>query len=152
MNPADFKFFTEERVRNFEVDWQGIVHNAIYLHYFESSRIDYLHRIGVRVNIDSIQKEGKVVLVRNEINYRHPARYGDKLKVFTRISLIKRTSFVFEGMLIRASDDFLLADNVAYHVWLSAETDRPVPVPEDFRRTVRAFEGQKVEIANPPSA
>ncbi len=150
MNPADFTFFTEERVRNYEVDWQGIVHNAIYLHYFESSRIDYLHRIGVRVNMDTIQKEGKVVLVRNEINYRHPARYGDALKVFTRISAIRHTSFVFEGMLIRKADDRVLAENVAYHVWLSPETDRPIAVPDEFRKTVRAFEGPSAHIDELP--
>ncbi len=151
MNSADFRFYTDERVRNYEVDWQGIVHNAIYLHYFETSRIDYLHHIGVTVNIDSIQKEGKVVLVRNEVNYKNPARYGDAMKVYTRISAIKNTSFVFEGMLIRKGDNLLLAENVAYHVWISPETSRPIPVPEAFRKTVRSFEGPSVQIAQPPS-
>jgi len=34
------------QVRNYEVDWQGIVHNAVYLLYFEIGRVDYFKHIG----------------------------------------------------------------------------------------------------------
>ena len=32
---AKFKHETQVKVRNYEIDWQGIVHNAVYLYYFE---------------------------------------------------------------------------------------------------------------------
>ena len=63
--------------RSYEIDWQGIVHNAVYLHYFEVGRIEYLNTIGAKVDINTINLDSKVVLARNEIDYRNPARFGD---------------------------------------------------------------------------
>jgi acyl-CoA thioester hydrolase len=64
------------QVRNYEVDWQGIVHNAVYLQYFEIGRMEYLKRIGVRVDLHSIVNESKVVVARNEVDYRSSSTFG----------------------------------------------------------------------------
>ena len=137
----DFKHRTQLRVRNYEVDWQGIVHNAIYLQYFEVGRIDYLKKLGVRVDLNSIQHESRVVLVRNEVNYRSPARFDELLNVHTRITSIRNTSFTFEGFIVEDGSLRAVAENVAVHVWLSSVTGEPQTVPEHFRSTVAAFEG-----------
>src|SRR5712692_1637417 len=93
---------TQVRVRNYEVDWQGIVHNAVYLLYFEIGRVEYLKNLGVKIDIDSIQRDYKVVLVRNEINYKSPARFDELLNVYTRIASIRNTSFTFEAYMEEA--------------------------------------------------
>ncbi len=142
MTPGDFRHKVGLRVRNYEVDWLGIVHNAQYLLYFEVGRIDYLKTIGVKIEYGSIQKESKVVLVRNEINYRSPARFDDALEVRTRISSIGRTSFTFEGLMTEAATGRLIAENVAVHVWLDPLSEAPSRVGDEFRRKVVAFEGE----------
>ncbi len=149
MNRSDFKFKVEVRVRNFEVDWQGIVHNAIYLHYFETGRIEYLKRVGVMVDMNSIRQNSKVVLVRNEVNYKVPARFDQLLNVYSRVSVIRNSSFLFEGLIEDSLQGHLIADNLAYHVWLDPENDSPVNVPEHFRIKVREFEGSGVQITGP---
>ena len=95
MDKKVFHHRTQVNVRNYEIDWQGIVHNAIYLHYFEVGRIEYLNTIGAKVDINTINHESKVVLARNEIDYRAPARYGDTINVYSRISAIKKYKFYF---------------------------------------------------------
>ena len=40
----DFRFATDLRVRFSETDAQGVVHNAVYLVWFEIARIAYLAR------------------------------------------------------------------------------------------------------------
>ena len=112
-------------MRNYEVDWQGIVHNANYLLYFEVARIEYLKHVGITLDINAIQNESKVVLVRNEINYRFPARFDNLLDVWTRISYIKDTSFAFEGLIVAASSMQVISENLAVHVWIDPETDEP---------------------------
>ena len=146
MDKKLFRHRTTVRVRNYEIDWQGIVHNAIYLHYFEVGRIEYLTTIGAKVDINTINNQSKVVLARNEIDYRTPARYGDTIVVCSRISSIKNTSFIFEGLLERESDGATIAENVAVHVWLNNKTDRPAQVPDDFRQLVRTYEGEHCSI------
>lgn len=146
MNPEQFKFKTQVRVRNYEVDWQGVVHNAVYLLYFEVGRIEYLKNLGVKIDINSIQHDYKVVLVRNEINYKSPARFNEVLNVYTRISYIRNTSFAFEGYIEETTTKRIVSENVAIHVWLDPKTNEPKEVSDDFRKLVEKFEGNDVTI------
>ena len=146
MDKKLFKHKTRVEVRNYEIDWQGIVHNAIYLHYFEIGRIEYLNRIGAQVDINSINNNAKVVLARNELDYLAPARYGDSLCVYSRISSIRNSSFIFEGILERDKTKEVIAENVAVHVWLHPHNNAPMPVPDDFRKIVHRYEGKHCQI------
>jgi acyl-CoA thioester hydrolase len=150
MERANFKFHTQLRVRNYEVDWQGIVHNANYLLYFEVGRIEYLKRVGVAVSLEAIRNDARVDLVRNEINYLKPARFDALLNVHARISYIKNTSFAFEGMLEEASTGEVIAENVAVHVWLDPRDGSPTRIGDDFREIIRKFEGNAAAILEGP--
>ncbi len=139
------KLFTHTypiRVRNYEIDWQGIVHNGNYLLYCEVGRVEYLKHIGATVDLNTINGTGKVVLVRNEIDYKQPATLHEDLTVLTRISSIRNTSFTMEGMILNAAGH-IICENMAYHVWLDPASNRPTRVPDDFRALVRTFEGDK---------
>ncbi len=148
--PRDkFRFKTQVRVRNYEIDWQGIVHNANYLLYCEIGRVEYLEQLGIKVDINTIQHESKVVVARNEIDYLSPARFGETLNVYTRISSIKNTSFIFEGILEESETQRRVATNVSIHVWLNHLTNQPMNVPDVFRRTVQKYEGENAIITWP---
>jgi acyl-CoA thioester hydrolase len=144
-----FRFRHQVRVRNYEIDWQGIVHNATYLLFFETGRVAYLEQLGIPVDIHAIQHESKVVVVRNEIDYRSPARFGEVLDVFTRIAFVRSSSFGFEGIMQEAVTGRRIAENVSIHVWLDHRTDRPMPVPAAFRRKVMEFEGDNGDFRDP---
>ena len=132
------------RVRNFEVDWQGIVHNSVYLQYFEAARMEYLRKIGHSLDIAMVNRGSRVVLARNEIDYVYPARFDDLLEVGTRVSLIGTSSFVFEGVIHIHKKNTLIAKNRAVHVWLHPEEGYPIPVPARFLRKVEGFERRKI--------
>lgn len=139
-----FRHRTRLRVRNFEVDWQGIVHNSIYLQYFESGRIEYLRTVGHVLDVASVNHGSRVVLARNEIDYVFPARFDDLLEIGTRISLVGTSSFVFEGVIRIRKTDTLIATNRAVHVWLHPEGGYPVPVPGRFLKRIEAYERRKI--------
>ena len=147
MQKDQFKHLFRLRVRNYEVDWQGIVHNANYLLYCETGRIEYLRGLGVKLDLNSISNENRVVLVRNEINYRASAYFDEELEISTRISAIGETSFIFESMIEKSRNYELVCDNVAVHVWLNSNRE-PVRVSDEFRQMVRKFEGSNVILKN----
>ncbi len=149
MDKKLFRHHTQVKVRTYEIDWEGIVHNAVYLHYFEAGRIEYLNEIGAKVDVRSINRESKIVLARNEIDYMAPAIHGDSINVYSRISVIKNSSFIFEGFLERDSTKEILAENVAVHVWLNHSTNSPKPVPDEFRKRVQQYEGEHCTIQWP---
>ena len=146
MEKEKFKQRHQVRVRSYEVDWQGIVHNGNYLLYCEIGRMEYMKQLGARIDLASLKYDSKVVLVRNEIDYKSPARFDDLLTVHTRVSAIRNTSFVMEGILENADTGERLAENVAYHVWLDPGTTRPRSVPDEFRRLIQSFEGGDCEM------
>lgn len=149
LDKSKFQFKTQVRVRNYEIDWQGVVHNANYLLYFEVGRVAYLEHVGVKVDVNSIQHESKVVVVRNEIDYRAPARFDDLLDVYTRISFIRDTSFAFEGILENAATKLMVGENISFHVWMDYKKNRPMRIPDEFRGVIGKFEGDNALITMP---
>jgi acyl-CoA thioester hydrolase len=147
MDRSKFKHTTQIRVRNYEVDWQGIVHNANYLLYCEVGRIEYLKNLGTGIDIKSINGNSKVVLVRNEIDYKSSAIFDELLDVRTRVSFIRNTSFAMESLIERSGTGELVVTNTAFHVWLDPDTGTPVTVGNEFRRTVERFEGTDCEVS-----
>lgn len=73
----DKYFFTLEiEVRDYELDSEGIVNNAIYLHYLEHTRHAFVKQEGL--SFGSLTSEGLVPVVRRmTIDYRTPLRSGD---------------------------------------------------------------------------
>lgn len=149
MELSKFTFKTQVSVRNYEIDWQGIVHNANYLLYFEVGRVAYLEHLGIQVDINTIQHESKIVVARNEIDYVSPAHFGETLDVHTRISFIRNTSFAFEGVLEESTCKREIGRNVCVHVWLNHKTNEPMLVPDEFRRKIQQFEGNNASISWP---
>ncbi len=142
-----FKHKAQVTVRNNEIDWQGVVHNAVYLHYFEIGRMGYFQTVGFPIMLEEPQSlEWKIVIGRNEIDYRSSARFDETLDVYTRIAWIRNTSYALQGCIEETKTRRLIAENVSIHVWLDKDTDKPMPVPDFFRKMVRHFEGDDVLI------
>ncbi len=141
-----FRHSTQLQVRNYEIDWQGIVHNAVYLHYFETGRVAYLQALGIAIDVNTIQHENRVVVARNEIDYRSPARFNETLVVLTRIAELGRTSFTFEGWIEERTASRLIAENRSVHVWMDTQGLEPLLLPEAFIESVMRFEGKNCVI------
>ena len=77
MMNQDKSFFTLEiAVRDYELDSEGIVNNAIYLHYLEHTRHAFVKQEGIPFG--SLTSEGLVPVVRRmTIDYHVPLRSGD---------------------------------------------------------------------------
>lgn len=73
----DKYFFTLEiEVRDYELDSEGIVNNAVYLHYLEHTRHAFVKQEGIPFG--SLTSEGLVPVVRRmTIDYHAPLRSGD---------------------------------------------------------------------------
>ena len=76
MNEDKYIFTLELAVRDYELDSEGIVNNAVYLHYLEHTRHAFVKREGIPFG--SLTSDGLVPVVRRmEIDYRTPLRTGD---------------------------------------------------------------------------
>ncbi|MFA5833096.1 MAG: thioesterase family protein [Bacteroidota bacterium] len=149
MDISKFKHTHGVTVRNYEIDWQGIVHNGNYLLYFEIARVEYFKSIGMKIDERSISGSVRIVIVRNELDYFNSATFDDELKIYTRVASIKNSSFVCEAFMIHTGTKIPIAKNVAIMVWTDPKTGKSIPVPTEVRKMVDAYEEGKSEITWP---
>ena len=81
-----------------DTDCGGMVYYANYLKYFERARTQYLEERGL--SVAGFMKEGTMfVVVHAEVDYRSPARYGDRLIIETIVSDVTAASFSFSHVI-----------------------------------------------------
>lgn len=81
-----------------DTDCGGVVYHGNYLKYFERARTQYLEERGL--SVARLMKEGTVfVVVHAEVDYRSPARYGDRLIIETVVSSMTAASFTFSHVI-----------------------------------------------------
>lgn len=146
MNIKKFKHCIEHRVRTYEVDSQGIVHNTNYLRYFENGRIEYRRSFGVTLNERGVFTDGlKVLVAHNSIDYFYPAFLDEELKIYTRIAWIKNSSFCFESLIKNKITDKTLCQGKGVLVSIDEE-DKPKTIPDFFVEQIKKYEGKDLEI------
>jgi len=103
LDPADYPFGHDIRVRFAETDAMGIVHHAAYLPYLEETRVAYLRHIGHPY--ETIVAEGLHLTI-TEVNVRYlaPLRFDDVVTIHCRVSLARRVSMEMTYLLRRGDD------------------------------------------------
>lgn len=99
---APYEYSMLMRVRDYEVDSQGIVNNAVYLHYLEHTRHEFCREAGT--SFRSMQSEGiDPVLRRVDIEYLTPLRLGEEME--SRLTLRRQGArFMFRQEIFRMPD------------------------------------------------
>jgi acyl-CoA thioester hydrolase len=141
-----FKFSAFTRVGFSDTDAQGIVYYGRYLPYFDLARVEYERYLGL---LDLEVGEEEFVMRASTVLYEAPARFDDLLEVFVRTRRIGRTSLTNEYCAFRVDDEVLMCGAEQTLVLVSVADRRPTPVPEEYRRTIAAFEAADVELAVP---
>jgi acyl-CoA thioester hydrolase len=107
----------EFKVRDYEVDLQGIVNNANYLHYLEHTRHEFLY--SKNIDFEGLHREGKDLLVtRNEIDYKSPLTSHDRFIVTLNMYLEGNLKMVFDQKIYRLPDKKLVVKAKVYGVCL----------------------------------
>ena len=124
-----FRFATDLRVRFSETDAQGVVHNAVYLVWFEIARIAYLARFPggykglVEQGVDATTTEAHV-------RYRDGVRFDDELRIHVRATDVRGARFRFEYVVERTGTPAtVVADGWTTHACVNAQTLRPTRMP-----------------------
>ncbi len=110
-------------VRDYECDMQGVVNNAIYQHYLEHSRHEYLKTLGLDF-AELARRQINLVVVRAELDYRRSLTSGDCFAVLSRMERISRLRFAFRQQIVRDSDGVLILEGLIIGTALNAR-NRP---------------------------
>ena len=137
-----FKYSALARVWFSDTDAQGIVYYGRYLPYFDHARTEYHRHLH---DAPFAEVPGDLVMRALSVEYHAPARFDDLLEAFVRIRRIGTTSMTYECAAYRLPDDELMVTAEVTVVLVDLERRRPIPIPDEVRETVRAFEGADLE-------
>ena len=119
-------FSVDFKVRDYELDMQGIVNNSVYFNYLEHARHEFLLAKGVDFAALARDKVNLVV-VRSEMDYKASLTSGDKFQVTVQFEQLSKLKFGFRQQGIRSSDQKLMLDALVTGVALNAQGRPFVP-------------------------
>ena len=103
-------FEIEFEVRDYELDLQGIVNNAVYNNYFEHTRHSFLKANDL--DFAELHKKGiDAVVVKMETSYKAPLRSGDFFICNLSVSTEGRLKLIFDQQIIRKKDKKLMTES-----------------------------------------
>jgi len=97
----------EMPVMFFDTDCGGVIHNLAYLRFVETARTVMAGQMGMR--LAEMAAEGLYpVVLRTEIDYLSPGKFGDRIIVRGGVSEVGRVRFWVEFEVVRADDGAVL--------------------------------------------
>jgi acyl-CoA thioester hydrolase len=144
--PGDFAHRYPVEVRLSDTDAMGHVNNARYLTYVEIARVAYYEQvIGKPLPLGYHGAEEGMILAEATMTFRSQAYFGETLTVESRVERIGNTSFVMSHRITAPESRFgparLVATSVGTLVSYDYGTDSPIPVPDEWREAIAAYEG-----------
>lgn len=135
-----FRYQIPINVRFADLDVLGHLNNAKYMSYAEQARIMYVR--------DVCDWQGDwttlgMILARQEVDYRLPIAFDDRVQVYIRVSRIGGKSFDFEYLITRQHGDDapeIAAEIKTIMVAYDYEKDTTIAVPDAWREAIIDYE------------
>lgn len=134
---SDFTVYTDVDVRFRDSDAMGHVNNAVYLTYLEVGRQAYWQRLDPGQVYDGVP----FVLARACIDFKHPARTGDAVRVGLGVHWMSQRAFGMRYRLTLRDAGTLLAEAETVQVTYDYAARTSMPVPAWLRAKIEALEG-----------
>jgi len=140
MNRDQFKFFYELRVRYAEVDSQGVVFNAHYLTYFDTSIGEYMRKLDYDYHALVSEKGLDFHLVKSTIEYLKPIGYDDLIEIGVAVTKIGNSSLTWTLSIFNKDESECLTKGEIVWVCARIGTNKSHPLPEDLIQLISEFE------------
>lgn len=142
MNKTSLKtneYYWESIVRDYELDMQGIVNNAVYLNYCQNVRDLHLCSLGLDWK-EWHQRGFDFVLVHVDLSLKRSLRAGDAFYIESNIQRKGRLRLVFDQKIFHSSTQQLAAHAINTAACVDVKQGRPV-MPDEIIHTI--FTGEQ---------
>ncbi len=129
------EFTTDEEVMFFDTDCAGVMHNIAYLRMIETCRTHLGTNMGMDFKVMGATQLYPAVL-RTEIDYRLPAKLGDKIQIIGKLSKIERVRFWCDFTITRPSDNKILVtcrQSLALVQMNGDKPAKPTRLPQEWK-------------------
>ena len=137
LSRSDFQAFLEATVRYYELDPQGVMHNANHVAFFDQAITAYFKYVNYDYlkDIEDTNKDFHTVQVL--VQYNKPLYFDQVVEVGTKIKEIGNSSMTWiMGMFLKETGE-LVSSCEAIHVYTDQKTMKPTPITEDLKKKLK---------------
>ncbi len=127
-----FDFFHDLRVRYAEVDSQGIVFNAHYLTYFDTSITEYMRNIRYDYHALVSERGLDFHLVKSTVEYLKPIGFDEIIEIGVTAHRVGKSSVTWALGIFKKGESDCLAKGEIIWVCSRVGTNKSHPLPEDL--------------------
>jgi acyl-CoA thioester hydrolase len=117
------------QVREDDIDMLGHVNNVVFLRWVQDAAVAHWFASAAPADQEALLW----VVLRHEIDYKHPALLEDEIVARTWVGTASRRAFERHTDILRAKDSKLLARARTLWCPIDRNTGRPTDVSEDVR-------------------
>jgi len=140
MKRDQFKFFYDLRVRYAEVDSQGIVFNAHYLTYFDTTITEYMRHIHYDYQALVSSRGLDFHLVKSTVEYLKPIGFDEIIQIGVTPHKVGKSSLTWVLAIFKKGGSECLAKGEIVWVCSGVGTNKSHPLPEDLAKLLSEHE------------
>ena len=134
---SDYKQFHTITTRWMDNDAYGHVNNVIYYSWFDTAVNHFL----IANNALDIEHSPVIGLViETQCNYFAPLAFPDRITIGIRVAKLGNSSVRYEVGVFREDEEEVAAQGHFVHVYVSRDTRRPVPIPDNLRELLQSIQ------------
>jgi len=129
----EFEFWTSMKSRWNDMDGLRHINHATYLSYMETARLEYYEHLGY--NVARWEAEVSTILAGMQIDYIQQTSHPTVIEIGQSITRVGTTSFDIKTAIFEKGLATPMVQGIFVMVAFNYETNKPIPVPEIFRKT-----------------
>ncbi len=124
------------RVRYAEIDAQGVVFNAHYLSYFDTTLNEAFRDSGIDWLAQARSSGCDVQLVRSLVEYKASIHFDEEIDIGARVAKVGRSSISWELSVFGAIESDLRATGEIVWVYSNLSKNHAEPLPDWLKNTL----------------
>ena len=137
LSKDEFEVFWEATVRYYELDPQGVMHNANYVAFFDQATTAYFKHVNYDYLSDIKETKKDFHTVQVLVQYNKPLYFDQYIEIGVKIKEIGNSSMTWiMGMFLKETGE-LVSSCEAVHVYTDQTTMKPTPITDELKAKLR---------------
>lgn len=137
LSKDEFEVFWEATVRYYELDPQGVMHNANYVAFFDQATTAYFKHVNYDYLSDIKETKKDFHTVQVLVQYNKPLYFDQDIEIGVKIKEIGNSSMTWiMGMFLKETGE-LVSSCEAVHVYTDQTTMKPTPITDELKAKLR---------------
>ena len=137
LSKDEFEVFWEATVRYYELDPQGVMHNANYVALFDQATTAYFKHVNYDYLSDIKETKKDFHTVQVLVQYNKPLYFDQYIEIGVKIKEIGNSSMTWiMGMFLKETGE-LVSSCEAVHVYTDQTTMKPTPITDELKAKLR---------------